>query len=64
MRQVPGKAATPRTRLVELPGRGVTRVWECTGPRGAPTLMLIHGVTFTAELNSARSSRRSPATSA
>ena len=51
MRQVPGKAATPRTRLVELPGRGVTRVWECAGPPGAETLMLIHGVTFTAELN-------------
>jgi len=51
VRQVPGKAGTSRTRLVELPGRGVTRVWECTGPRGAPTLMLIHGVTFTAELN-------------
>jgi 3-oxoadipate enol-lactonase len=51
VRQVLGKAAAPRTRLVELPGRGVTRVRECTGPRGAPTLMLIHGVTFTAELN-------------
>jgi 3-oxoadipate enol-lactonase len=51
VRQVPGEAATPRTRLVELPGRGVTRVWECTGPRSAETLMLIHGVTFTAELN-------------
>ena len=51
MRQVPGKATTPRTRLVELPGRGVTRVWECAGPEGAETLMLIHGVTFTAELN-------------
>ena len=51
MRQVSGTAATPRTRLVELPGRGVTRVWECPGPRGAETLMLIHGVTFTAELN-------------
>ena len=51
MRQVSGKAATPRTRLVELPGRGVMRVWECAGPRGAQTLMLIHGVTFTAELN-------------
>ena len=51
MRQVPGEAATSRTRLVELPGRGVTRVWECPGPRGAETLMLIHGVTFTAELN-------------
>jgi len=51
VRQATAKAATPRTRLVELPGRGVTRVWECTGPRGAETLMLIHGVTFTAELN-------------
>ena len=51
MRQVPGAPATPRTRLAELPGRGVTRVWECTGPPGAETLMLIHGVTFTAELN-------------
>jgi 3-oxoadipate enol-lactonase len=36
---------------VELPGRGVTRVWECPGPRDAPTLMLIHGVACTAELN-------------
>jgi len=51
VRQVPGKAVTPRTRLVELPGRGVARVWEYPGPRGAQTLMLIHGVTFTAELN-------------
>jgi 3-oxoadipate enol-lactonase len=45
------KAASPRTQLAELSGRGVTRVWECAGPRGAQTLMLIHGVTFTAELN-------------
>jgi 3-oxoadipate enol-lactonase len=37
--------------LVELPGRGVTRVWEQPGPRGAPTLMLVHGVTLTAALN-------------
>ncbi len=56
MRQVLGEAAlgeatAPLTRLVELPGRGVTRVWECAGPPGAQTLMLIHGVTFTAELN-------------
>ena len=51
MRQAPGKAASPSTRLVELPGRGITRVWECPGPPGAETLMLIHGVTFTAELN-------------
>jgi pimeloyl-ACP methyl ester carboxylesterase len=39
---------------VELPGRGVTRVWECAGPPGAQTLVLIHGVTFTAELNWAK----------
>src|SRR5690349_25001054 len=51
VRQVPGMAVTAGTRLVELPGRGVTRVWECPGPHGAETLMLIHGVTFTAELN-------------
>jgi 3-oxoadipate enol-lactonase len=49
--QVPQEAAGPVTRLVELPGRGVTRVWECVGPPGAPVLMLIHGVTVTAELN-------------
>ena len=54
VRQVPGEAAAPLTRLVELPGRGVTRVWECAGPPGAQTLVLIHGVTFTAELNWAR----------
>ena len=51
MRQVLGEEATPVTRLVELPGRGVTRVWECAGPPGAETLMLIHGVACTAELN-------------
>ena len=46
-----GEAAMPPTRLVELPGRGTTRVWECGGPPGAGTLMLIHGVAGTAELN-------------
>jgi 3-oxoadipate enol-lactonase len=51
MRQVLGEEVTPLTRLVELPGRGVTRVWECAGPPGAETLMLIHGVACTAELN-------------
>ena len=53
-RPVLGEAAAPLTRLVQLPGRGVTRVWECAGPPGAQTLMLIHGVTFTAELNWAK----------
>ncbi len=51
MRQVLGEEAAPLTRLVELPGRGVTRVWESAGPPGAGTLMLIHGVACTAELN-------------
>jgi pimeloyl-ACP methyl ester carboxylesterase len=51
VRQVLGEEAAPLTRLVELPGRGVTRVWECAGPPGARTLMLIHGVACTAELN-------------
>ncbi|MFI5064154.1 MAG: alpha/beta fold hydrolase [Streptosporangiales bacterium] len=46
-----GEAAIPLTRLVELPGRGTTRVWECAGPPGAGTLVLIHGVAGTAELN-------------
>jgi 3-oxoadipate enol-lactonase len=45
------EAAMPLTRLVELPGRGTTRVWECAGPPGAETLVLIHGVAGTAELN-------------
>jgi len=49
--QVLDEATVPVTRLVELPGRGVMRVWECAGPPGAPTLMLIHGVACTAELN-------------
>jgi len=51
VRQVLGEEATPVTRLVELPGRGVTRVWECAGPPGGETLMLIHGLACTAELN-------------
>ena len=46
-----GEAVMPLTRLVELPGRGTTRVWECAGPRDAETVMLIHGVACTAELN-------------
>jgi 3-oxoadipate enol-lactonase len=50
----PGQASAPRTHLVELPGRGTTRVWHCAGPPGAPTVMLIHGVAGTAELNWAR----------
>lgn len=46
-----GEATMPFTQLVKLPGRGTTRVWECAGPPGAGTLMLIHGVSGTAEMN-------------
>ena len=45
------EAAMPLTRLVDVPGRGTTQVWECAGPPGAETVVLIHGVACTAELN-------------
>ena len=51
---VVGEETVPHSRAVELPGRGMTRVWECAGPPGAETLMLIHGVAGTAELNWAK----------
>ena len=41
----------PPGRLIELPERGTTFVRELNGPRGAPTLLLLHGWTATADLN-------------
>ena len=41
----------PPGRIVELPGRGSTFVREIDGPRGAPTLLLLHGWTANADLN-------------
>jgi 3-oxoadipate enol-lactonase len=38
-------------RVLELPGRGRTVVWDAPGPPGAPTLLLVHGVTLTTALN-------------
>ena len=38
-------------RVLELPGRGRTVVWDAPGPPGAPTLLLVHGVTLTSALN-------------
>ena len=38
-------------RVLDLPGRGRTIVWDAPGPPGAPTLFLVHGVTLTAALN-------------
>ena len=46
--QLPG---LPLGFEVELPGRGKTFYREIKGPAGAPTLMLLHGWTATADLN-------------
>ena len=44
-------AALPPGREVELPGRGSTFIREVPGPAGAPTLLLLHGLGATADLN-------------
>jgi pimeloyl-ACP methyl ester carboxylesterase len=41
----------PPGRAVELPGRGTTFVREVQGPPGAPTVVLLHGLGATADLN-------------
>ncbi len=41
----------PEGRRVELPGRGTTFVRELPGPAGAPTIVLLHGWTVSADLN-------------
>ena len=41
----------PPGRHVELPGRGSTFIREVWGPPGAPTVVLLHGWTVTADLN-------------
>jgi 3-oxoadipate enol-lactonase len=41
----------PPGRLVDLPGRGTTFVRELPGPPAAPTVVLLHGWTATADLN-------------
>ena len=43
--------ALPPGRTIELPGRGRTFVRELAGPPGAPTLLLLHGWTASADLN-------------
>ena len=37
--------------MVDVPGRGVTFVREVDGPPGAPTVLLLHGLGATADLN-------------
>ncbi|HEY4609612.1 MAG TPA: alpha/beta hydrolase [Ilumatobacteraceae bacterium] len=41
----------PPGALVSIPGRGTTFVRKVAGPAGAPTLLLLHGWTATADLN-------------
>lgn len=41
----------PPGRRIELPGRGSTFVRELPGPPGAPTIVLLHGWTVSADLN-------------
>lgn len=43
--------ALPPGRLLDIPGRGQTFIREVQGPTGAPTLILLHGWTATADLN-------------
>jgi 3-oxoadipate enol-lactonase len=45
------RPAVPRGRHLWLDGRGRTFVRELAGPAGAPTLVLLHGWTATADLN-------------
>ncbi|HEX9260518.1 MAG TPA: alpha/beta hydrolase [Acidimicrobiales bacterium] len=47
----PTRPLLPPGRAVELPGRGTTFVRELPGPIGAPTVVLLHGWTATADLN-------------
>jgi 3-oxoadipate enol-lactonase len=43
--------AIERDREVDLPGRGRISVREVAGPKGAPTLALLHGLAATGRLN-------------
>src|SRR4051812_22629674 len=45
-----GPALPPGTH-VDLPGRGRTFVREVAGPPGAPTVVLLHGLSAGADLN-------------
>lgn len=45
------RPALPHGEEIELPGRGTTFVRLVDGPPGAPTLLLLHGWTATADLN-------------
>ncbi len=46
-----GAVSRPPGRIVEVPGRGDTFVYEMDGPPGAPVLFLVHGLVATTQLN-------------
>ena len=50
VRRALASPSRPWVSSVDLPGRGTTAVWQCVGPPDAATLVLLHGVTMTAEL--------------
>jgi 3-oxoadipate enol-lactonase len=50
-RTIPTALPDAARHVLDLPGRGRTVVWDVAGPAGAPTLLLLHGVTLTAALN-------------
>ncbi len=57
MRAEGATALVPPGRSLEIPGRGTTFIRELTGPPGAPTLLLLHGLGATGALNWLRSFR-------
>src|SRR5260370_42141149 len=44
-------AEMPFGRSLDLPGRGTIFVREASGPAGAPTVLLVHGLLASADLN-------------
>lgn len=51
VRRAPRPVDLPDARVLELPGRGRTCVYDCAGPDGAPTLLLLHALGTTAALS-------------
>jgi 3-oxoadipate enol-lactonase len=49
--RVPHAEAGAQARIVETAARGRLVVWDTPGPLGAPTLVLLHGVTLDAATN-------------
>ncbi len=48
---IPPVGDIPPGRLMHLPGRGTTFVVDVPGPKGAPTLLLLHALACTAHLS-------------